>query len=149
MTAYERTGWRDAELSALHREWGVNAPANDIDLPLIEYDQGKVMALVDYKHERALWPVDRKHGNIRAFVDLADRECRNCGTKQRIPAFACRYGKDPWWFEPDPLNEIAMVWVPEPRRFDELGWVELLYGMRARRVPDDVLRAIALRRRAA
>lgn len=40
MTAQERTGWRDEEISARHRIWGVNCPAVDLDFLMGVGDDG-------------------------------------------------------------------------------------------------------------
>lgn len=144
MSATERSGWRDARLSQRHREWGFNVPGADLDFLLIEYDLAKVMALVDYKHERHYqWPVDKDHATYRAMVDFADRPC-DCGSvSRRIPAFACRYGHDLSWFEPDPLNELATVWLPSMRRLSERDWVAFLYRLRARSLPPQIAERLA------
>lgn len=68
----ERTGWRDIELSKRHRCWGWNCPAIDLDLVLLEYDRGKAVAIVEYKHERT--PLQfPTHPSYQALIDLADR----------------------------------------------------------------------------
>lgn len=144
----ELTGWRDERISARHREWGFNCPAVDIDFMVIEYDMKKVMALVDYKHEAKPWPVNLKEANYEALRDLADRTCScggcTCKSRYRVPAFVCRYeGADLRWFEPEAINDIGRVWVPERQRLSEREWVVLLYRMRTRRVPDAILRKLA------
>ena len=53
MSSKERTGWRDQALSERHRAWGWDCPALDMDFVMIEYDNGKATALVEYKHEQA------------------------------------------------------------------------------------------------
>lgn len=136
MSGHERSGWRDMRLSQRHREWGVDVPANDIDFNLIEYDLKVARALVDYKHELAAWPVSRSDANMAALVDLGDRRCRSCGNAERsLPVFACRYGDDLTWFEPDPFNEVAAQFIPTRVRMTEFEWVALLYKMRGRDLP--------------
>lgn len=130
MSAEERSGWRDQRLSGQHRKWGFDCPAVDIDFLLIEYDLSEPMALIDYKHEQnADWPPTRD-ANARAFARLGD--------KAKVPAFYCRYAADLTWYEPVPMNDMGLVWVPEPVRLTEMQWVELLYRMRARVVPSGV-----------
>ena len=46
----ERTNWRDQELSARHRTWGFNCPAVDLDFLMVEYNIGKPVGLIEYKH---------------------------------------------------------------------------------------------------
>lgn len=50
MSAYERSGWRDMELSGRHRIWGFNCPAVDLDFLMVEYNLGIAIAVVEYKH---------------------------------------------------------------------------------------------------
>jgi len=126
MVREERTHWRDARISARHRAWGWDCPAVDIDFLLLEYDGGKAMALVEYKHEHA--PELRlAHPSVRAVVNLADRA--------GLPAFVVRYADDfSWWFA-TPLNGRARTLLPEARHLTEEEWVALLYRSRGRHLP--------------
>ena len=67
----ERTGWRDARISARHRLWGFNCPSVDLDFLLVEYHLGKPVGLVEYKHYQAQEP-NVIHPTYRALIDLAD-----------------------------------------------------------------------------
>ena len=67
----ERTEWRDLDLSKRHRAWGFNCPAVDLDFLMVEYNLGKAVAIVEYKHFRARWP-NLQHPTYRALADLAD-----------------------------------------------------------------------------
>jgi len=80
--AQERTGWRDQEISARHRMWGYDCPALDLDFLMLEYDQGKAAALVEFKNEKAM-PIRMGHPSIRALIGLADAA--------NIPLFLVRY----------------------------------------------------------
>ena len=129
----ERTGWRDEGISRRHREWGSGCPALDIDFLLIEYDNGVPKALVEYKNEHAQ-PQYSSHPSYQALIQL--------GNSSRIPVFACRYASDFSWWRVVPLNEYARFYVPDRTEMDELGWVSLLYKIREKQVPDDVVRNI-------
>lgn len=48
----ERTGWRDQWISNRHRLWGWDAPMVDIDFLACEYNHGKPVGLIEYKHEK-------------------------------------------------------------------------------------------------
>ena len=128
--AQERTGWRDEEISRRHREWGYDCPAVDLDFVLIEFDQCKACALVDYKHQQCTQPPTS--ASLAAISDLASRA--------EIPAFACWYADDFSWFWPVPLNKYAEKWVSKPfeEKLSERQWVEMLYAMRGRPAPEDV-----------
>ena len=124
----ERSGWRDERISRRHKAWGWDCPALDIDFLMLEYDQGKAAALVEYKHEDAQ-VVRLGHPSVRAIVDLADRA--------GLPAFLVRYAEDFTWWYPTPLNERARRLCPEARKITEAEWVELLYRCRGRELPPE------------
>jgi hypothetical protein len=125
----ERTGWRDARISDRHREWGWDCPAVDLDFLLLEYDHGKAVAIVEFKHEQAKIQ-HASHPSYRAMIDL--------GNRAGIPVFACRYADDFSWFRATPLNENARYWLPEKKEMTELEWVSLLYRIRGREIPEDL-----------
>lgn len=126
----ERSHWRDEEISKRHRLWGWDCPAIDIDFLVIEYDCGKAVALVEYKHENAK-PQLPSHPSYRALVDL--------GNRAGIPVFAVRYADDFSWWQVVPLNPMARTWIPERQVMTEADWVGLLYRMRGRQAPDAFL----------
>ena len=117
----ERTGWRDEGISRRHREWGLDCPAIDIDFLLIEYDYGKAMALVEYKHEYAK-EQHSTHQSYKALIDLGDRA--------GIPVFATRYANDYSWWKVTALNEYARSYIPECSTLTEDEWVRLLKRVR-------------------
>jgi len=126
----ERTGWRDKGLSERHRLWGWHTPCVDLDFLFLEYDDGKAVALVEYKHENA--PQQRAaHPTYQALIDL--------GTRASVPVFACRYAGDFSWFRAIPLNSFAKNWLPERKTLTEKEWVAFLYEIRGRIVPQEVL----------
>ena len=124
----ERTAWRDMALSERHRRWGWNCPAVDLDFLFLEYDRGKAVAVVEYKHERAP-PQRASHPTYQALIDLADRA--------QVLALGVRYAGDFSWFRATPLNECARVWLPEPQTMTEFGWVRFLYRVRGYAVPPE------------
>lgn len=126
----ERSGWRDQNLSGRHRQWGWNCPAVDLDFLFLEYDKGKAVALVEYKHENAE-PQKAAHPTYQALIDL--------GTRASVPVFACRYADDFSWFKIVPLNEFAKGWLPERQTMNEAEWVSFLYLIRGYKITQDVL----------
>lgn len=125
----ERTGWRDAKLSDRHRRWGWNCPAVDLDFLFLEYDKGKAVAIVEYKHEKATlqW---RTHPTYRAMIDLANRA--------KIPCFFVRYAGDFSEWIVTGLNPYAKRWVSITTRYSEQEWVTLLYRIRGHEPEPDL-----------
>ena len=66
----ERTGSRHSELSARHREWGVECPATDIDC-IVEIARGKPAAIIEYKRSNA--DLEQSLQSWRALWILADK----------------------------------------------------------------------------
>ena len=84
MTQNEQHFKRDWLISQKHRSWGFNVPAVDIDFLLVEYDNRKAVALVEYRHYNGTVRTDS--ANILAVVDLADRA--------GLPFFCVQYRYD-------------------------------------------------------
>jgi len=126
----ERTGWRDLELSRRHRRWGWDLPAVDLDFLFLEYDRGKAVAIVEYKHEHAA-PQNATHPTYQAMIDL--------GTRAGIPVFACRYKSDFTCWNIVPLNNEAKQWMPDGRiHMTERQWVTFLYKIRGYDLPQGI-----------
>lgn len=120
----ERTGWRDQKLSERHRLWGWDCPAVDIDFLMLEYDNGKAVALVEYKHQNA--PMQKiTHPTYQALIDL--------GNRAKIPVFNVRYADNFLWWIVTPLNKIAQHYLPEQKKMTEQEWVAFLYQLRGRK----------------
>lgn len=120
----ERSGWRDEWMSRRHRDYyGFNCPMVDIDFLVTEYNHGRPVALVEYKHECAA-EMYVTHPSFQALVWLADG--------RKLPSFLVRYGDKGSWFEATPLNEAARRWVPQAQRMSEIEYVNLLYRLRGR-----------------
>ena len=129
----EVLGFRDAALSERHRLWGWDCPAMDMDFVMVEYDNGRATALVEYKHENAR-PQYPTHPSYRALVDMGD--------KAGIPVFAVRYAENFSWWLVMPLNAKAVEQIGGRRTMSEAEWVETLYRTRGREMPADVREAI-------
>jgi hypothetical protein len=93
MTQEERTGWRCQEISERHRKWGWNSPAVDLDFPMIEYNFGRAVAVVEYKHHRNFeGSAIRLSGpNYKALSDFHDKD------GNQHPFFVVRYWPDEQW----------------------------------------------------
>lgn len=127
MSSNERSGWRDENLSRRHREWGVDLPAVDIDCLMVEYDQAKDVAIIEYKHESAQLQ-DPRHPSYRAIRSLA--------TKAGIPFFAVRYSDKLDSFFITAMNGDAEYLLQVKRKgMTEAEYVEFLYWIRGRTPP--------------
>jgi hypothetical protein len=143
MTSNEQHFKRDAWLSGRHRTWGYNVPAMDVDFLMVEYDKCVPKAIIDYKHEHA----------ILDLTNVGAKTLCNLGNMASIPAFIVQYGhsnQDGWWGEVAedsipffviwPLNEHAKTFMENKvEKVDEIGFVEFLYQLRDRKIPQDIV----------
>lgn len=129
----ERTGWRDEKISARHRMWGFNCPAVDLDFLMVEYNLGKPVGLVEYKHEGAAMP-SILHPTYRAITELA-----NLASLPFIIAF---YNNIEWWFKVTPVNDRAKTLFAEQSEFTEREFVSTLYDLRNLVVEIEVLQRL-------
>jgi len=125
MTSYERTNWRDKELSNRHREWGFNCPCVDIDFLGVEYNIGKPVLIVDYKRFTAQDP-DLKHPSYRAIALLADGY-----NEGPLPFLIVSYWPDIWAFRALPVNDCARGHFYEGEMLTEKEYVSRLYRLRS------------------
>lgn len=123
-TRSERTGWRDESISRRHREWGFNCPAVDLDFLVAEYNIGKPVALIEYKHFRARQPV-LKHATYRALADLADGYANS-----PLPFLIAFYWPDIWAFRVTPVNNVANQHFADGELLCERDFVARLYRLR-------------------
>lgn len=137
MTAYERSGWRDGELSLRHRLWGDDVPAVDVDFLLIEYDRGAPVAVIDYKHHK------KKRSDIRLRGDSNHQALGSLHNSNgaQIPFYICRYWPGTWAVEAIAVNEAAIRRAPALRDWFEMTesqWVTGLYRLRNRIIPEGI-----------
>ena len=117
----ERSGWRDLSLSQRHREWGFNCPAVDLDFLMVEYNIGKPVGLIEYKHHLGMVP-DFRHPTYRALTELADIA--------GLPFIVSFYWPNIWAFRTTPVNEIARKAFVDGRIYTEREFVTELYRLR-------------------
>ncbi|AYO30868.1 hypothetical protein D2962_09775 [Biomaibacter acetigenes] len=130
MVKPERTHERDVSLSERHRLYGIDCPAVDIDLLLIEYDQAAPVALIEYKNEHA-YSGHTSWTTWHALETLANNAM--------LPLFQVIYSSDFSRWEVRPVNYIAQYRIPQPVEMDEPDFVRFLYSLRGREVPPEVL----------
>lgn len=123
-TRQERTGWRDGAISARHREWGFNCPAVDLDFLVAEYNVGKPVALIEYKHFDARTP-NIDHPTYRALSDLADNY-----SPAPLPFLIAFYWPAIWAFRIIPVNATAKEHFTQWQLFCERDFVRKLYHLR-------------------
>ena len=125
MSWNERTGWRDEAISRRHREWGFNCPAVDLDFLVAEYNIGKPVGLIEYKHYKAQIP-NLLHPTYRALTALAD------GYKDGgLPFLIAFYWPDLWAFRVIPVNECAKKHFDMDEDLSETDFVRRLYRLRS------------------
>jgi hypothetical protein len=129
----ERSGWRDEWMSIKHRDYGWDAPFVDIDFMGIEYNYGKPVALIEYKHYNAnVYP---NHPSIKAQVYLADAA--------KIPHWIVIYYPEDVQYYLIPTNEYAKNYAGqkmcfEPAFWSEMNFVKLLYHLRKSNIPAEI-----------
>lgn len=123
MANIERTGWRDAEISARHRKWGVLCHGCDLDFVLIEHCYGFPVALVEYKH-LGVDEAGFTGANFQAMRSLADAS--------QIPFVICVYDPETWGVRVFPMNVLARSDFNWGVELTERQWVEWLHRARSR-----------------
>lgn len=125
MSGYERTGWRDESISRRHRIWGFNCPCVDLDFLVVEYNIGKPVGLIEYKHYKAQKP-NLQHATYRALAALADGY-----TESPLPFLIAFYWPEIWAFQVYPVNECAKGHFYDGDMLTEKDFVSRLYHMRS------------------
>jgi hypothetical protein len=130
----ERSGWRDESISNRHREWGFNCPAVDLDFLVAEYNFGKPVALVEYKHERArARALNINHPTYSAIAHLA-----NGYNKGALPFIVAYYWPDIWAFRVRVVNAAATDFFTNKEVLCERDYVERLYRMRRMTIENEL-----------
>ena len=103
----------------------------DLDFPLLEYDRGLPVALIEYKHEK-MQKISLGHPTFHALSVLSD--------KARIPFFVVRYKDDFSVFNVIPANSYAKEKLPDGSKFlTEAGYVKFLYWLRGHECPQSII----------
>ena len=101
--------------------WGFNCPAVDLDFLMVEYNLGKQVGVIEYKHARARMP-DIRHPTYRALCELADLAA--------LPFMLAFYFPPQWAFRVHPINGVARQNFTDGGLLTERQYVMALYRMR-------------------
>ena len=125
----ERTGWRDEWISNRHRAWGWDCPMVDIDFLAAEYDQAKVVAVIEYKAAGA--PIhDFTKANYRTLIGMSET--------LKVPFAVVRYHPTQSLFYVIPGNDRAKFAFTNQKIISEFEYVEQLYRLRKRETPEAI-----------
>jgi len=135
------SGWRDDSLNRWHVDHGFPCPAAGMALPMIEYDRGLAVGLVNYVRRGDVLPSGREA--VAAHYAFS-RAC-GPGNGGQLPFLTAVYDPRNWAMKLFPHNAAAAAlvrrvadntggdgWAP----MTEAQFAELLYAMRGRLVPD-------------
>lgn len=120
----ERTNWRCQDLSNRHRKWGFNCPGVDLDFVMAEYNKGKPVAIIEYKHCFAKEP-HLTHPTYRALEELANNYAPGS-----LPFMVVFYDPEYWTMRIIPVNETAKAFYKGDLNMSEQEYVKSLYKMR-------------------
>ncbi len=125
----ESTGWRDKAMSERHRAWGFNCPAADLDLVMVEYNFGRPVGVIEFKHAGVDFP-DLEHPTYRALTRLADAS--------GLPFLLAFYWPSTWAFRVHPVNEHGTAHFRDGELLTEREFVQRLYKLRRLTVADEL-----------
>lgn len=127
------SGWRDGRLNLLHAALDVPAPLHGMSLPMVEYDRGEALAVINYSRRDV--PLTKGPDVGRAFAAVG-RLRRDDGCS--MPFLTAQYDPRNWAMRLFPHNRTAADllgtdnWLP----VTEQHFVRLLYRLRGRQLPD-------------
>lgn len=131
----ERTDFRDEVLPLIHSQYGADH-SHSLSFLGLEYDRGIPVALLEYRPEDAP-PLKEMHPVLQSTRALADAS--------GIPFFVARHTADLREWTLHAMNDQArgqLGGVGEKTR-DEAALVRLLYRMRSREVPAEIVAKVA------
>jgi len=127
----ERSGWRDEWISNRHREFGWNCPFVDVDFMGFEFDNFQTVAIVEYKHYQA---------NVK-LESAQMKTLRNTADKLEVPFLVVVYYPEFCCYYVIAMNQIArnLPHCDKAQFWHEQNYVTLLYHIRGKKVPQDVM----------
>jgi hypothetical protein len=127
------SGWRDSRLNIAHAAYGMDLPVAGMDLPMVEYDRGEALAVINYVRRDRPLPQGPEVG--RAFRAVGQLR-RDDGA--RMPFLSAQYDPRNWAMRllghNDPARDLLGTsgWLP----VTEQHFARLLYRLRGRTLPD-------------
>lgn len=113
--------------------WGWNCPAVDLDFLMVEYNIGRPVGLVEYKHQGKFASFDAtafQHPTYRALAELAN--------VAGLPFLQAFYWPDTWAFRVVPVNDVAKQHFASPEDMTERQYVQRLYKLRRLKLAETI-----------
>lgn len=126
------TGWRDSRLPLIHADWGFDLPLTGMTFPMVEYDRGEALAVINYSRRDQDLPIGR--GAAAAYAAFAKLRSPDGNL---MPFLTCVYDPRNWAMQLFGHNDAAhrllgtRNWLP----VTELHFGRLLYRLRGRVAP--------------
>lgn len=126
------SGWRDSRLPLIHADWGFDLPVSGMSLPMVEYDRGYAVAVINYSRRDQDLPIGR--GAAAAYGAFGNLRTPTGGT---MPFLTCVYDPRNWAMQLFGHNDEARDllgtrgWLP----VTEMHFGRLLYRLRGRVMP--------------
>lgn len=127
------SGWRDGRLAISHAAYDLDLPLAGMDLPMVEYDRGEALAVINYMRRNQAMP--RGHDVGRAFEALSSLR-RDDGPQ--MPFLTARYDPRNWAFQLFGHNDAArdLLGTRGWLAVTEQHFVRLLYRLRGHTLPN-------------
>ncbi len=132
----ERTGFRDQQISTLHRKWHQHLGLHDIDNMWIENTLAIPMAVVDYKRSQPY--------ELNAS-DMLVRVYQNVANALNVPYLLVFYDTTPV-FTVRPMNTYAFTFVDQDTVMSEAEYVALQFRVRRQWMPPNALNGLSTRK---
>jgi hypothetical protein len=127
------SGWRDGRLTTTHAGYGFDLPLAGMTLPMVEYDRGEALAVINYVRRDTTLPKGPAVG--RAYYALAALH-GPLGTQ--LPFLTVRYDPRNWAFQIFGHNgpAVELIGCTGWLSCTEEHFARLLYRLRGRQLPD-------------
>lgn len=119
----EYRNYRDLRINNLHRTWGREIAATDVDF--LEYSRGKAKAIIDMKESDSWKSTFKENGwkSENAQLDLANRA--------GLPFFIVEYNTETHdYFNVVPMNAHARKIIPTEIAMNEEEYINFQYKLR-------------------